>query len=62
MVHKLKTYDDPVLDRQIQAFSEWTKRPVINDRGEGVVLTTPDGTKQYKLTVSNAGVLSVTMI
>lgn len=30
--------------------------------GKGLVLTTPDGTKQYKVTISNAGALTITLV
>ena len=62
MIHKLKTYDDPTLDLQIRQLCEWTKRPNVQDRGEGIVLKTPDGTKQYKITISNAGAITATLI
>ena len=61
-MNKLKTYDDPVLDRQIQALCEWTNRPVIRKRGEGIILCTPDGTKQYRLSISNAGAIVISAI
>ncbi len=30
--------------------------------GKGVVFTTPDGTKQYRIAVSNSGTITVTLI
>lgn len=62
MINKLKTYDDATLDRQIQSLCQWTKTPKVDDAGGGIILRTPDGTKQYMLTVSNAGALVITLV
>jgi len=62
MIHKLKTYDDHVLDRQLQELCAWTKHPEVAERGEGIVLRTPDGTKQYKISIDNSGSVITTLL
>lgn len=56
-MNKLKTYEDPVLDRQIQALCRELEQPTH----KAIILVSPDRNK-WKVTVSNAGTLSITAL
>lgn len=62
MANKLGLFSDPTLDRQIEELVSESKKPTILEPGVGIVVTTPDGTKHYRIRVDNAGNVTTDLV
>lgn len=59
---KLGKFSDALLDKQIEDIIQWFRRPILTIPSIGLIVTTPDGTKQYRIRVDNAGAIVTELI